>query len=149
MLKRGRKLFEKKFFFPVPHLSKTLKPGFVFYHIFCAQRLNAECSHCTHAGKFWSSFFKSLRGFGASSPIITALSFCQAFSLRLSCQRKSGIIRFYVFFVGKGNFLKEAFLSPHPYPSRTLKLGFYFFIIISALDGRTHNVRTVPKCESF
>ena len=45
---------------------------------------------------------------------------------------------------GKGNFLKEAFLSPHPYPSRTLKLGGLFFAVMSALNARTYNVRTAP-----
>ena len=54
-----------------------------------------------------------------------------------------------MFNVGEGNFLKEVFLPPHPYPSRTLKLGFYFFAVIPALNRRTHNVRTTPKCESF
>ena len=44
------------------------------------------------------------------------------------------------FFVGKGNFLKEAFLPPHPQPSRTLKLGFYFFIIISAHDDNKNKI---------
>ena len=34
-----------------------------------ARRLRVLCSHCTNTGKFWSSFFKSLRGIGASSPI--------------------------------------------------------------------------------
>ena len=90
---------------------------------------------------FSQVFFKKLAGLGSAHK--TALSFCQAFSLRLSCQRKSGIMVFYVFSWGEGNFLKEAFLSPHPYPSRTLKLGGLFFAIISALDARTYNVRTV------
>ena len=39
--------------------------------------------------------FQKLAGLGRAHK--TALSFCQAFSLRLSCQRKSGIVRFYVF----------------------------------------------------
>ena len=54
-------------------------------------------------------------------------------------KRDNGIL---CFFVGKGNFLKEAFLSPHPYLSRTLQLGAYFFTIISALNARTTYVRT-------
>ena len=44
--------------------------------------------------------------------------------------------------MGKGTFLKKAFLSPHPYPSKTLKRGVYFFIATPALNGRTANVRT-------
>ena len=54
-----------------------------------------------------------------------------------------------MFKAGEGNFLKEAFLPPNPQPSRTLKLGDYFFAIITALNRRTYYVRTVPKCESF
>ena len=105
--RRGRKLFERSFPFPTPLSFKNFETGILFScHNACAQRLNAQCSHCTHAGKFWSSFFKSLLGFGASSPIITALSFCQAFSLRLLCQRKSGIMGFYVF-REEENFLKN------------------------------------------
>ena len=33
--------------------------------------------------------------------------------------------------------MKEAFLSPHPYPSRTLKLGDLFFVIISAFASNS------------
>ena len=47
------------------------------------------------------------------------------------------------------NFLKKVFLPPYPHLSKTLKLGGYFFTIISALDGQTTYVRTVPECESF
>ena len=126
MLRRGRKLFEKSFSSPIPPSFKNFETwGLIFCHNFCARPSNAHCSHCTNTGKFCSSFFKSLRVW--AEPIKTAFSFCQAFSLRLLCQRKSGIMGFYVFFVGKGNLLKEAFLSPHPYPSRTLKLGDLFF----------------------
>jgi hypothetical protein len=38
-------------------------------------------------------------------------------------KRDNGIL---CFSVGKGNFLKEAFLSPHPYPSRTFNRIFIF-----------------------
>ena len=37
----------------------------------CFLFIKAVCSHCTQVWKFWSSFFKSLLGFGASSPIIS------------------------------------------------------------------------------
>ena len=53
------------------------------------------------------------------------------------------------FLGGEENFLKKAFLSPNPQPSRTLKLGFYFFAIIPTFNDGTHNLRTAPKCESF
>jgi hypothetical protein len=37
--------------------------------------------------------------------------------------------------VGEENFLKKAFLPPHPQLSKTLKLGFYFFAVMPALNG--------------
>ena len=49
---------------------------------------------------FSQVFFKKLAGLGRAHKK-TAFSFCQAFSLRLSCQRKSGIVRFYVFMRGR------------------------------------------------
>jgi hypothetical protein len=49
---------------------------------------------------------------------------------------------FFIFSWWEENFLKKAFFPPHPHLSKTLQLGAYFFAIISALDGRTHNVRT-------
>ena len=97
--------------------------------------IKAVCSHCTRVWKLLVKFFsKNLRGFGASSPIITALSFCQAFSLRLLCQRKSGIMEFSLCLNRGKKTFKKAFLPPNSQPSRTLKLGSYFFVIISALD---------------
>ena len=42
--------------------------------------------------------------------------------------------------MGEGNFLKEAFLPPHPHPSRTLKRGDIFFTAISALDRNSSTV---------
>ena len=48
----------------------------------------------------------------------------------------------FVFFVGEENFLKEAFLPPHPYPSKTFKCGMYFFSLHNAFDGWTCYVRT-------
>ena len=48
--------------------------------------------------------------------------------------------------MGKGNFFKEkVFLSPHPFPSKNLKQGVYFFVVICALIDRTYNVRTNPR----
>ena len=44
-------------------------------------------------------------------------------------------------------FLKESF-SPNPF-QRTLHGGFYFFAIISALDGLIIDVRAAPTQESF
>ena len=41
---------------------------------------------------FSQVFFKKLAGLGRAHK--TAFSFCQAFSLRLLCQRKSGIVVF-------------------------------------------------------
>ena len=46
-------------------------------------------------------------------------------------KRDNGIL---CFFVGKVNFLKEAFLSPHPHLQRTLPNRVYFFVIICAFD---------------
>ena len=91
------KTFLKESFSPHP-FQRTLKRGLIFCHYFV--RSTVECSvFAQHqSGKFLVKFFsKNLRGFGASSPIITAFSFCQAFSLRLSCQRKSGVVD-YMFF---------------------------------------------------
>ena len=50
---------------------------------------------------------------------------------------------------GEGTFLEESFLPPYPHLQRILKHGFYFFMIICALIGRTYNVRTNPRSKVF
>ena len=52
------------------------------------------------------------------------------------------------FLDGEENFLKKAFLPRTP-SFKNFETGGLFFIVISTLDGRTHNVRTAPKYESF
>ena len=66
------------------------------------------CSHCTQVGKFWSSFFKSLRVW--AEPIKTAFSFCQAFSFApLVPKEKAGlwIFCFYRYFVRSNGVLQK------------------------------------------
>ena len=53
-----------------------------------------------------------------------------------------------MFNAGEENFLKKAFLPRTP-SFKNFETGGYFFAIITALDGRTTNVRTAPKLESF
>ena len=56
----------------------------------------------------------------------------------------------FIIYVGEVNFFNEkVFLPPHPYPSKTLKQGFYFFMMICALIGRTYTVRTNPRPKVF
>ena len=43
-------------------------------------------------------------------------------------------VLFFVFFVGEENFLKKAFLPPHPQLSKTFKQGEEFFILHCAFD---------------
>ena len=68
--------------------------------------------------------FQKLAGLGSAHK--TAFLFAKLF-LCASCAKEKAELWRICFFVEKGNFLKEAFLSPHPYPSRTLKLGFVFY----------------------
>ena len=84
--------------------------------------------------------FQKLAGLGSAHK--NGVFFLPSFFFAPLVPKKKRDCGFYVFFVGKGNFLKEVFLSPHPYPSRTLKLGGSFFAVITAFDGQTHNVRT-------
>ena len=56
--------------------------------------------------------------------------------------------------MGKGNFSKEAFLPTTPHSSRTLKLGDYFFAIISTLDSQNTFLKFLshkksPENEAF
>ena len=51
-----------------------------------------------------------------------------------------------VYVVGEENFLEEkVFLPPYPYLSKTLKMGFLFFMFICVFTGRAHK----PQLESF
>ena len=126
--------FLKRKLFPAP-LSKNLQKR--IWNCFCFVRSTIErIMFALHPrSKFLVKFFsKNLRVW--AEPIKTARSFCQAFSLRLSCQRKSGIMRFYVFYAGKKTFLKKSFSSPKPHLSKNFETGVLFFIIISVHNRR-------------
>ena len=78
LFRRGRKLF-KKAFLPRTQSFKNFETGVLF---FCrnayAQRLNAQCSHCTKAWKFLVKFFsKNLRVW--AEPIKNGVFFLPSF----------------------------------------------------------------------
>ena len=52
-------------------------------------------------------------------------------------------------FMGEENFLKKAFLPPNPQLSKTLKQGFYFFIIILCAYWLSVLCSRKPMFESF
>ena len=73
---------------------------------------------------FSQVFFKKLAGLGSAHK--TALSFCQAFSLRLLCQRKSGIMVFYVFSWGKETSWKKLSFPHTPILQELWNWGLFF-----------------------
>ena len=89
---RGRKTFLKKSFSsPNPHLSKKIKKGSV--DCFCFVRsMDKSAMFALHPSwKVLVKLFQKLARVWGAKPHNTAFSFCKAFSLRLLCQRKSGI----------------------------------------------------------
>ena len=124
MLKRGRKLFKKSFSSPHPIFQKLWNWGLIFRHNSCVQPLNAKCSHCTQVGKFWSSFFKSLRVWAA--PIKNGVFFLPSFffaPLAPKKKRDNGIL---CFFRRGRKLFKKSFSSPYPIFQKLWNWGLIF-----------------------
>ena len=141
----GENFLERKVFSPAPPFSKNFQTG---SYIFVSHSAFDDWAHYVRTYprmKVLVKLFQKLAQSRARSPCRTPQSAKSPLSFikrrrgwipllaKEEGEPSSGVLLclLVVFFVGKVNFFKKVFLSPHPYLSRTLKRreDFLFFIV--------------------
>ena len=145
----GEENFLKEVFLPPhPYPSKTFKRGVIFL-VYIVRSTNKRTMFAlTYAWKFSPAFFKRRRSQGRealvalrrvrNSPIVRKTQERVNF---FACKERgrtlvggSPLIVLLIFFVGKGNFLKKVFLSPHPYLQKLSNVILFFCLHYSLID---------------